>query len=237
MEQTVQLKASLRRIIASSFFSRAQEKHQHGHLTTAYSHAPQLAPTLHRTTAEITTKCKAFKSKSMEVRVQHYHVATITREKPDGGWCFASDNGGVSARNVEKSGGSFGSWCKLAFTPSCPPSTSHAACAWRSSGPWSWQWSRQRSIPWWPQPSQKATTASSPPARNHRGSKEREREREERSLVSKLKATPPHPPLHPTPCSPLCSWCCRLGGDPAPCAGQIEIRGNKTRGSPHRPPS
>ena len=65
----------------------------------------------------------------------------------------------------------------------------------------------------------------------------REREREERSLVSKLKATPPHPPLHPTPCSPLCSWCCRLGGDPAPCAGQIEIRGNKTRGSPHRPPS
>lgn len=68
VEPTVQLKASLRRIIASSFFSRAQELLKAPAWTlnnaTAHSHAPQQAPTLKRTVAEITTKCKAFKSKS-----------------------------------------------------------------------------------------------------------------------------------------------------------------------------
>lgn len=80
--------------------------------------------------------------------------------------------------------GGFGS---LAFTLSSSASTSPAACAWRSSAPWSWQWSRQRSIPWRPQLSQRATTASSPPARNHT-------ERQERSSVS-FPLRSPSPPL------------------------------------------
>lgn len=68
------------------------------------------------------------------------------------------------------------------------------------------------------------------------GATEKERERRRARSVKRRATpfspppTPPHaaaapdpPPLRSSP--PLRSWCCRLGGDPAPCAGQIEIRG------------
>lgn len=198
----------------------------------------------------------------MEVHVQHKHVAMITTGKPDGGWYFASDNGGVSAwwesRNEEKSGGSLE----------------------KHRGFWSWWFAVIIS---WPSlrlalrvlllllalgvtlghgvdngadkeayhDDHNLLKEPRQPALLLPGTAEKNRERERRGAGSVswgpppptpppplLHLHPPHPtPLHPTPCSPLCSWCCRLGGDPAPCAGQIEIRGNKTRGSPHRPPS
>lgn len=49
----------------------------------------------------------------------------------------------------------------VAFTWFSPQSTSAAAGAWHSSGPWSWRWSRQRNKPWPRSPSQRPTTASS----------------------------------------------------------------------------
>lgn len=79
--------------------SRGAPKSTNINAVSTRSHAAQQTPTLQRTITEITTKCKAFENKQIEVQ-----VANTTREKPDGAHISLNTQRGIS-QEEEQIGG------------------------------------------------------------------------------------------------------------------------------------